>query len=512
MSDVAGIALRSWDVISAHGPLVGQATRLARGTYDLGPLQYWLLTVPVHLDPLHGVLWGAALWCMLACSLTIEAAWSVVGEFGGVLASVTILGVILWISGSSGILGISGIPGITGLPSWNPWFGMMFFLASLAAAWAVMAGHRGWWPVLMITASVAAQAHLMYAAAAAALVLVAFIVGMVDSFRGHTGFRWAAYGLIAGLACWLAPLIQELTAQTGNLTALFNGELAHRPTVGLSFGLKALTAAVQPPPLWWTTWASLPGLGVVERRSAAFGVAALVLAVVALAVAIYPLRSRRTAALAVISLLVSATALITYSGVPVASITTNPTSLNYLMAPMYLVGVLAWLTTGSVLVLIGRRVISRVRARAAAPAEPSGGPVTEPRKTAARWAVATTGFAVATLIALTSWGIASGKPSSGTAGDPVIHVVNVASQKIERRLPGQAISLSVMVADDHYRRRTTFGLVYALRTAGYRPEVNTGYARQLGPGYQFRWAKVPRVRVYWRGDHISLTVRKHGRP
>ena len=31
VSDAAAIALRSWDVLTAHGPLVWQATRLAQG-------------------------------------------------------------------------------------------------------------------------------------------------------------------------------------------------------------------------------------------------------------------------------------------------------------------------------------------------------------------------------------------------------------------------------------------------------------------------------------------------
>jgi hypothetical protein len=387
---------------------------------------------------------------------------------------------------------------------------MMFFLASLAAAWAVMAGHRGWWPVLMVTASVAAQAHLMFALAVAALVLLALIVGSVDTFRARASYWWAAYGLVAGLACWLAPFIQELTTRMGNLTTLIKDEQTRRPTVGLTFGLKALTAAVQPPPLWWAPWASLPGLGVVERRSASFGVAALVLAAVALAVAVYPLRSRRTAALAAVSLLVTGAALITYSGVPVASIATNPTSLNYLMAPMFLVGVLAWLVLGSVLVLMGRRVISRVRARAAVPAGPSGGPVTEPPITAARWAAPATGFAVVTLIALTSLGIWFGQVSPGVAGDPLIHDINVASQKIERELPRQPISLSVVTGDSHFRRRMTLGLAYALTTAGYRPEVDVSYARQLGPFYEFRGTKIPSVTVYQRNSGVSVHVRKHG--
>jgi hypothetical protein len=124
--------------------MVGQATRLAKGVFDPGPLQYWLLAIPVHLDPTHGVLWGAALFCLVACSLAVEAAWSVLGAAGGLCASGLIVGLMLW------------IPGIAVTPSWNPWFGMVFFIAALAAAWAVMSGHRGWWRRAYVsTASIA---------------------------------------------------------------------------------------------------------------------------------------------------------------------------------------------------------------------------------------------------------------------------------------------------------------------------------------------------------------------
>ena len=82
VGDGAAIAVRSWEVLTAHGPLVGQATRLADGAFDPGPLQYWLQAVPVHLDPRYGVLWGAALCCMIASSLAVEAAWSAAGWRG----------------------------------------------------------------------------------------------------------------------------------------------------------------------------------------------------------------------------------------------------------------------------------------------------------------------------------------------------------------------------------------------------------------------------------------------
>src|SRR5580704_13191079 len=73
--DNAAIALRSWNSLTAHGPLVGQATRLAHGVFDPGPLEYWLLAIPVHISPAHGILWGATICCMAACSVAIEAAW-----------------------------------------------------------------------------------------------------------------------------------------------------------------------------------------------------------------------------------------------------------------------------------------------------------------------------------------------------------------------------------------------------------------------------------------------------
>src|SRR5258707_3122633 len=163
--DTSVIALRSWDVLTNHGPLVGQATRLGSGVFDLGPIEYWLLTLPVHLDAAHGVLWGATLWCMVAASLTVEAAWAVGGVFAALAGGAVVLGVTWW------------IPALTVVPCWNPWLGLMFFIAALAAGWAVMSGHRGWWAAAVVSASIAAQSHLMFAIAAGAGVVLGFFVG-----------------------------------------------------------------------------------------------------------------------------------------------------------------------------------------------------------------------------------------------------------------------------------------------------------------------------------------------
>src|SRR5215469_244136 len=73
VGDGAMIALGSWATFT-HLPLVGLPNEFPGSPHDLGPAEYWLLAIPVHADPARGVLWGAALLCMIAASLAIEAA------------------------------------------------------------------------------------------------------------------------------------------------------------------------------------------------------------------------------------------------------------------------------------------------------------------------------------------------------------------------------------------------------------------------------------------------------
>jgi hypothetical protein len=475
MGDNAAIALRSWDVLSAHAPLVGQATRLGSGVYDPGPLQYWLITVPVHLDPQRGVLWGAALWCMLACSLAIEAARAVAGRAGSLLAAGMILGTIAW------------LPSIAALPSWNPWFGMMFFLAALAAAWAVMCGRHGWLPVLVVCASVAAQAHLMFTIAAGAVTLLAFGVSLAGIVRARAGYRWLGAGLAAGLVCWSAPLVQQFTAPHGNLAALVTKKGGSgTATAGLHFGLQALAAATQPPPFWWRPMSSLMRLSLIGHRAAWVGLAALILVALAGAAALVWLRSRWLAALAGIALVISLAGMITYSAVPAASVTMAASridNLGYLVTPMIAIGLLTWLTVGSALVLAAGKA--------------GAGEVVSP--VAGRLAGVTAGIVtVALLLASVALSL-TGVRDTQSPRSPLTGTLGAVTKKIERRITAQPVSLAIAGTDNHFRRRLMFGLVYQLRVAGYRTEVAHGWADQLGPRYEIRGPRVPVVTVYHSG-------------
>jgi hypothetical protein len=496
VSDNAAIALRSWDVLTAHAPLVGQATRLAGNVYDPGPLQYWLLTLPVHADPLHGVLWGAALWCMVAASLAIEGAWAAAGRLGGLLATAIVLGALAW------------IPAITLLPCWNPWFGLMFFLAAFAAGAATLSGHHRWWPVVVIAGSIAAQAHLMFTVAAVVLVVLCLAAGLAETYRAKARYTWAVVGLVAALACWSAPLIQQFASRTGNLAALASGRGAPGPHGGLAFGLKALAASVQPPPFWWRPLTSLVKLGVIDERTVPAGAGVLALAVVALAVAVYPLPSRRAIALAALSLTAAATAAYTYAQIPARTIrmtTSDLSNLRYLMAPMYVVGVLVWLTTGTILVLSGRPAVQQLKSRdmsrgshtASAALHVGGVRRAVPAMTMA--AVAVIGLA-----ALVATEIGSAAISQTWA----MRAVTTAVQRIEPSVSRRQLTLSVLAATNPERRQVTFGLVYALHTLGYGPEISQRWwASQLGYPYLFRGRPMTHVKVLIRGGGLSVVSR-----
>jgi GrpB protein len=478
VGDGAGIALQSWNA-TAHTSLVGQATQLGHGLHDPGPLQYWLLAIPVHIDPVRGVLWGAALWCMAAASLAIEAAWSILGEIGGLLASGTILAMVAW------------RPLLVAEPYWNPCFAAMFFLAALAAGWAVMSGRRWWWPVLVITASVAAQAHLMFAIASATLVLLALIVGLVDAFRAKTGYQWAITGLIVGAGCWAAPFVQQFTSRVGNLTALVHGQGA-RQHAGLIFALKTLTAFTQPP-----SPGSLGLNGLIQTRSALFAVAILVVTAAAMLVAVFQLHSRILASLAAISLLASGAALVTFSRIPVEGLGRH----RYLLLAMFPVGLLIWLTVGSAFVLTGRQVIKRMRAPKARRVGPHDGQQ-GPAGAWTRWAVHGAGAAAVPLIVLASVpGVV--QPTQGFPGDAsCAGMVSVATRLIEQARPGQQIALSVVAANkpDHYR--LTLGLVWALTGDGYRLGLRS---------LPMRMQPMPHVTVLLRSRRITVAVTRRQR-
>jgi hypothetical protein len=508
-SDNGVIALRSLDVLTNHGPLIGQATRLGSGVFDLGPLEYWLLTLPVHLDAAHGVLWGATLWCMVAASLTVEAAWAVGGVFAALAGSAVVIGVTWW------------IPELSVVPCWNPWLGLMFFIAALAAGWAVMSGHRGWWAAAVISASIAAQAHLMFAIAAVGVVILVLAVGLVDAVRAKARYWWAVAGVLAGIACWAAPLVQQFTANPGNMTALFSPQGPSAPKAGVDFGMKAISAAAQPPAYWWRGMDSLGKLSNVWERQAVGGYIVFAIIAVSLAAATVWLRSRRAAGLAALSLVLAGAALVTYASIPVATISVTTVifdNLRYLLAPLYPLGVLTWITVVTVAVLAGRRLMARARTRVVAGGTTAGGATVS----AAGPGLVYRGIPISAFVAgaLVVAAILAGPIGNTEAiGTPVMlkvmHEVGRVARRIEHEIPPQQVALKIVAPDNRYRRQLTFGVAYALRAKGYWPKISEAWAVQLGDGYGYpgeRLEPIPLAEVSVNPGTLTVKVMKHPRP
>src|SRR5260370_21374589 len=111
----------------------------------------------------------------------------------------------------------------------------MFFRGALDGGLAVMSGRRRWWAMMVITGSVAGQAHLMYALATGAVVVLALLVGLVSTIRVKRGYWWTAFGLLLGAACWAAPFIQQFTSRYGNNLSALTSSLGAKRTAGTTF-------------------------------------------------------------------------------------------------------------------------------------------------------------------------------------------------------------------------------------------------------------------------------------
>lgn len=480
VGDGALIALQSWLTFSRHISLVGQPTVLPGGPHDLGPAEFWLLAIPVRLDPGRGVIWGAALLCLVAASVAIEAAWAVHGETGALLASGLILAIVAW------------MPEIPVRPYWNPFFGVMWFLAALAAAWAVMSGYRKWWPVLVFCASLAAQAHLMFALASAGLVLVALMVALASDVNASAGRRWLIIGLIVGAACWLPPLGQQFISPHGNMSALIRAASSGRAS-GLGFAMRALTAFTEPPALWWQRHLGVRTdlYGVIQARPTGFAVAVLGVTALVVPLAVVRLGSRWLASLATVSLIADAAAAITFSGIS----PDDGSRLSYLILVMFPAGLLAWLTIGSAVLLSSRQWII---SRRAGTSRQSAATATQPgtSRSAAQGRLASYGgrAAATALIVLASLHDL-GQASSYPGPDATSGQVAAADRLIERAKPPPGRFALFMLADSRGEKyQVGTGLLYALTVQGYDPYISV--LRPIPP--------VPQVVVLIKGSKIAV--------
>ncbi len=339
VGDNAAIAIRAHQALSLHPPVVGMFTSAGRDLYDPGPLLFWLLAVPTHLDPVRGPLWGAAVVCGAVLSVAIEAVWRTRLWLGCAVIAFVMVD-LLWLT-----------PEVLLSPMWNAYFPIPFLIACLALAWVVARGGWGWWPPLVFVASVAAQSHLLFTIPSVALAVLAPLVGMALAGSPRR-WRWVLVGGGVGLVCWLAPILQNF-GPDGNLSALLASGRG-QPVFGSSFGLKTLATATNPSPIWLTHeptgWYS--GGQLIGGNSSSLGIVALVI-LAAIAAGAWRVGRRSLAALAAVTVIALAGIGTGFAIFPVRSFV----SLNYLTVCLWVLGILFWTVVVWTVLVLGAFVV-----------------------------------------------------------------------------------------------------------------------------------------------------------
>jgi len=457
--DDAAISSRAYQVLSSHGSLTGLASAASNHTghevYGLGPLLFYLLALPVRIDPAHGLLWGAAVVCGVVLSLAVEAAWATGRWLACGLLALAVLD-LLWRT-----------PFVFDNIGWNASLPVPFLLASVLFAWLVANGETGWWPVLVVTASVTAQCHLYFTIPAALLVIVALVLGLLHPAR-RGRLRWIPVGLGLGLLCWLAPIVQQLEGPRGNFSAVLHAAQGQQE-LGITFALRDLAMAGAAHPLWLVRLPTgfFPLAGLETAHPAWYGVVLLGLLAVVAGVG-WGTGRRALGGFAAVTLALAGGLVIGLTVFPANEIL----SLSYLVDAFWLVAMALW-------VLLAWVVVEAVGvATARAPAAARGG-VT--RLAGAAGPLGVVAFVLGLLVLGTLEVRAAGTdPPKVEWSSADVAVVARAAGAIEQAIPPGPVSVVAVGTDFYTSTWSEEGVVFRLEYDGWIPGTQGAAALYLG--------------------------------
>jgi hypothetical protein len=480
--DDATITLRSYQVLSLHPPLVGMHSDVGvpgHILYDLGPLQFVLLTVPIHIDHLQGALWGSALIVGLVLSVAVEAMWSVRRWLACVFVALAVAD-LAWT-----------VPSVFGHQLLNANFGLVFLLASIVLAWAVALGSYGWWPVLVFTASVTVQAQLFYALVAVSLVIVCPFLGGWHSGRPRR-FRWLMIGVGVGIVCWLPTLIQEVFGSFGNLTGVLSAR--SQASLGFAFGLRNLGGIAWPGPLPVRQYDPYTSYSALGAGPAVAGVVVLIVIAVIAGVA-WRYRRKDLAALATIGLICSVCVVVDFASVP----RINVDSLSWLVPMLWLVAYLWWLT-------VVWAVIEVVRAQSLQRVSLSGRPSPS----------SVVGVLIGALVVIglvSIWRLPSQSSVNPVSPEESTQVSNVV-RTVASKIPPGAVTLkfwptplTYLSPEGYVEYQYGQAILWQLTAAGFEPLMQPFFTKLSGITYP-RDRTSPTVNVIMTDDKWSSQIQK----
>ncbi len=246
--DLAMTELRIRDVGTRNTPLIGLPGRIGvlggeQGSHP-GPLSFWLLAPTYRL-------FGATAWA---------------SEVATVVLHTVAIGTSLWVARRRGgwilLLGVAAVlatlartygPEVLTQP-WNPYMPLLAWFLVLLAVWSVLCRDIVLLPVAVVAGSLCAQTHAPYLGLVGGMGLLA-LLGAADAFR-RTGkgsddrrrvVRWTLASVALGGLLWLAPVIDQLTVDPGNISLLADhfGSPPEEP-VGLRRGFDMVLLHLDP--------------------------------------------------------------------------------------------------------------------------------------------------------------------------------------------------------------------------------------------------------------------------
>ena len=294
--------LRIGDVGGRHTPLVGAWSRW--GWAHPGPLLFWVLAPFEWLFGATGVLVGTGLLNALAVGGAVLVGY----RRGGVQLALLVALVEAVLAHALG-LGVLVDP-------WNPWAAFLPFVLFLLLVWCVLCDDFVMLPIAVAVGSFSLQTHAGYLPLVGGLLVVAAgwtawcgvrarpQEGGATPSPAPNATHALAVSAIVAVVVWSAPLVQQVTGDSGNLGDLVSYARAPEESpVGwtLAFGVMGAQLRVPGP---WITGDDDPNIyGLAMTAST---IPALIIAVVLVACVWWAYRrgSRDAARLAVVALLV----------------------------------------------------------------------------------------------------------------------------------------------------------------------------------------------------------------
>jgi hypothetical protein len=284
-ADMGVVATRAWDVFTSHTPLVGQYSYAGRVTgkitHSLGPMLYWLLALPAHFGSPASITWTMG----IVNTLAILGVVALARRRGGV--------VLMFAAAIALALMCQSLAAETFHDIWNPSAALFPFTLLIFLCWSLACGEYRLLPITALVASFVLQANLTYLPPTLGLLAVGIgglVVSRVEIRRrrlavataagsdaeaegadrnaspGDAGtdtqalpaaaparrslLRWALAALAVVAIFWSAPVIDELSERTGNLTLVVRSATTPKATLGASVGWHAIVRAVGVRP-WW---------------------------------------------------------------------------------------------------------------------------------------------------------------------------------------------------------------------------------------------------------------------